>query len=276
MRFFCYLLILGSVLFATTPNYFDNLIASENTIGVTSVGHSYFLTHRHNNKVVLLIHGYTSNPEETRNIGNYLYSQGFDVFGIRMAGHGTKPEDLKTTTWQQWYSSVSDAYSELRSRYTKVYLFGVSMGAVAALKIAEETTPNGVVCAGAFLMPTSPLISFGHFIYPVSRIFGSDSIYFDAPIPKERQHITYIRNPLTSTMQLIDFQNNVPSSLSRISAPILLMQCSKDNVASPKSSQLIYGQVKASKKQLVWEGKEHSFLIDVDKKLYKQIAVWYR
>src|SRR4051812_26008702 len=63
---------------------------------------------------VLLTHGFTSSPAEVRPLGIYLAEQGYTVYGPLLAGHGTAPEDLRTTTWQQWVASAEAGLAELR------------------------------------------------------------------------------------------------------------------------------------------------------------------
>ncbi|MDD5456752.1 MAG: alpha/beta fold hydrolase [Candidatus Margulisbacteria bacterium] len=269
-----YLLILLSS-FIYSADFFSDLLYRETSLNVSSTGHTYYYQHPSSNKVVLLIHGYTSNPSETINLGNYLYMQGFDVFGVRLEGHGTSPEDLCKTTWQQWYSSADQAFLYLKSKYDKVYIFGVSTGALTGLKLAENHDVAGLVCAGTFIYPKS-IIKFGYRLYPIAKFLHIPLGYVRAPIPKERQHITYTRNPLDTTMQLMYFVNDVKPKLNKITCPVLLMHCPKDDVADPKSAQYVYDHIKSADKKLVWAGKEHSFLIDKDEKIYKQITEWYK
>lgn len=49
-------------------------------------------------------------PEEIRPLADYLYKNGYNVYGVRLRGHGTAPEDLAIRSWQKWYNSASRAY----------------------------------------------------------------------------------------------------------------------------------------------------------------------
>ena len=55
----------------------------------------------------LVLHGFSANPEEMRWLGDYLYSQGHTILGVRLAGHGTDPHDLARTRWTDWLIAVS-------------------------------------------------------------------------------------------------------------------------------------------------------------------------
>ncbi len=93
----------------------------------------------------LLIHGLTGTPIELRYISNGLARAGFTVSVPQLAGHCGTLEDLKATTWQDWYQSAEDALVELRKTCDLIIVGGLSMGAVLALRLAAEhpDTVNG-------------------------------------------------------------------------------------------------------------------------------------
>src|SRR5436190_11697172 len=64
---------------------------------------------------VLLTHGFTSSPAEVRPLGLFLAEQGYTVYAPRLAGHGTAPEDLQTTSWPEWVASARAGLAELRA-----------------------------------------------------------------------------------------------------------------------------------------------------------------
>ena len=104
---------------------------------------SYF--HAGSKTGFLLIHGLTGTPTELRYISNGLSRAGFTVSVPQLAGHCGTLEDLKATTWQDWYQSAEDALFELRKTCDLVIVGGLSMGAVLALRLAAEhpETVNG-------------------------------------------------------------------------------------------------------------------------------------
>ena len=50
----------------------------------------------------LLIHGFASSPPEMRPLGDFLHQRGITVSAPLLPGHGTVPEDLNRTLWQDW------------------------------------------------------------------------------------------------------------------------------------------------------------------------------
>ncbi len=78
---------------------------------------------------VLLVHGFTGSPSEMRLLGEYLNGQGYTVLAPRLAGHGTRVEEMITTGWPMWYENVEDAYHLLSGLCPDITAVGLSMGA---------------------------------------------------------------------------------------------------------------------------------------------------
>ncbi len=87
---------------------------------------------------VLLIHGLTGTPNEMRIIAKGLNKAGFTVMSMQLAGHCGTEEDLCKTCWQDWYASVVEAAENLSKQVEHVFVAGLSMGALLALKLAAE------------------------------------------------------------------------------------------------------------------------------------------
>jgi carboxylesterase len=87
---------------------------------------------------VLLIHGLTGTPAEMRYIAKSLLKQGFSVACPQLAGHCGSVSDLKKSTWKDWYHSMDVAFEALKEQHKRVYVSGLSMGALIALKLAEN------------------------------------------------------------------------------------------------------------------------------------------
>ena len=56
---------------------------------------------------VLMVHGFTGSPASMRPIGEWLASNGLSVEGVRLPGHGTSVEDLRTRAWTEWVGAAT-------------------------------------------------------------------------------------------------------------------------------------------------------------------------
>ena len=55
---------------------------------------------------VLLVHGLGGTPTELRFVAHGLARAGHTVYCCQLAGHCATPEELRRSTWQEWYASV--------------------------------------------------------------------------------------------------------------------------------------------------------------------------
>lgn len=86
----------------------------------------------------LLIHGLGGTPLEMKFVAQGLARRGNAVECVQLAAHCGSLEDLRESTWQQWYESVAAAHTRLRRSYDSVIVGGLSMGAVLALHLAGQ------------------------------------------------------------------------------------------------------------------------------------------
>lgn len=86
----------------------------------------------------LLIHGLSGTPVELRYIANGLARAGHSVYCPQLAGHCGTLEELRATTWHDWYDSAETALKRLSETCDQVFVGGLSMGAVLALRLASQ------------------------------------------------------------------------------------------------------------------------------------------
>jgi carboxylesterase len=87
---------------------------------------------------VLLIHGLGGTPVELRFIAQGLARAGHTVYCCQLAGHCGTPEELRRSTWREWYASVEAAHDRLRETCDVVVAGGLSMGGILALHLAQQ------------------------------------------------------------------------------------------------------------------------------------------
>ena len=87
---------------------------------------------------VLLIHGLGGTPIELRFIAQSLARAGHTVYCCQLAGHCGTPEELRRSTWQEWYASVEAAHDRLREHCDIIVAGGLSMGGILATHLAQQ------------------------------------------------------------------------------------------------------------------------------------------
>jgi esterase/lipase len=87
---------------------------------------------------ILFLHGYSSSRSFVLAEATALQKIGYPVFLINYRGHGNS-SSRSTSMGMEETSEVEQAFTFLRSKgYSKVVIYGVSLGAVIALKAASE------------------------------------------------------------------------------------------------------------------------------------------
>jgi carboxylesterase len=87
---------------------------------------------------VLLIHGLGGTPVEMRFIAQALGRAGHTVYCCQLAGHCGTPEELRRSTWREWYASVEAAHARLAETCDVIFAGGLSMGGILALHLAQQ------------------------------------------------------------------------------------------------------------------------------------------
>lgn len=209
---------------------------------------------------VLLVHGFTATPVEVRRLADRLHAAGFTVAGPLMAGHGTRPEDLNETRWQDWVWSVEQVYHELATRCERVIIGGESTGALVALYLASKDPDiTAVLCY-------APAIKLQASRADLFRLYLAAP--FIAAVPKESLDVDtrwqgYPVNPLKGAVQLLAFEKEVEARLPRIEQPVLVVQGRQDTTIAPESRDIILGAVASEIKEFhMMEHSTHVVLLD--------------
>ncbi|WP_028777965.1 alpha/beta hydrolase [Shimazuella kribbensis] len=222
---------------------------------------------------ILLIHGFTGTPSELRPMGDYLHKQGFTVSAPLLSGHGTTPEDLQRTSWQDWVQSVEMAFAELKQAgVEKLYVVGFSMGGILGLyqTLEQQSLIDGVVSICAPIKVRDFRANFVRFIH----WFMPFSLRGEGKHPDIEQYLVpYDRTPLKSVGELNRLIRYVRKRLAQIHIPALIIQSKKDETVAPGSANIIYNQISSSDKTLTWyENSSHIITLDRErKKLFQEV-----
>jgi carboxylesterase len=211
----------------------------------------------------LLVHGLTSTPQSVRALGEAFAARGIDVEAVLLPGHGTTPEDLESTTWQDWYDAVRAGLDRLRPRCDRVFVCGQSMGGALALRAAAREPVDGVMSLAGFVYLRDWRLRFLPLMKRVKR--WRASIGNDIADPMRRDEISYDRIAFSTIEQLIALGHAVRPDLERIDVPALIMQSRVDHVVPADTADFIYDAIHSSDKELVrLENSYHVISMDYD------------
>jgi carboxylesterase len=239
---------------------------------------------------ILLVHGLTGTPNEMRAVGVGLNRAGFTVQAMQLAGHCGDEADLLATRWTDWYASVCTAAAALRERVDHLFVGGLSMGAILALKHAAEHPKDvdGVVAYGASFRYDGwsiPRVSraLAHLL-PLARPLGIGrrrSFQEQPPygIRDERLRGAILAlmqggdstqaglpgNPWHALADMYALSARVRRQLPDVTVPCLVIHASDDDVASVKNAELIARRVRGPVELVLLRDSYHMITIDQER-----------
>ena len=235
---------------------------------------------------VLLIHGLTGTPMEMRLLGKGLNRAGFSVHGMQLAGHCGDVDDLLATGWRDWYASVEKAADDMLTKVDHLFVGGLSMGALLALKLAADRPQRiaGVGVYGATFRYDGwsiPRLARLSFMLPFLKALGigRGRSFMEQPpygIRDERLRAQISAamlggdsaaaglpgNPWYSLAEMYRLAAIVRRQLPQVIAPCLVAHASDDNVASVKNAALVTREVSAPTELLLLDDSYHMITID--------------
>jgi len=201
----------------------------------------------------LLVHGFTGSPSELRPLADYLQARGYGGSAVLLPGHGTTPQDMAKTSWQDWYRVVEEEYLRLCRQGKWVLPIGFSMGGILCLHLAaQQQNIPGVVTL------SSPIFIGNRKAYlaPVLRFFYR---YRRKPVAAEVQaqklaegYFSYSITPISSLASLLQIIRLVKKELAGLQLPTLIMQSWADRTVNPKSAEYIFTHLGCDRKGVTW------------------------
>lgn len=221
---------------------------------------------------ILLVHGITGSPAEMKPLVRKLTGEGFEVACPPLAGHCSTLSALKETRWTDWYQSLETALDDLRTRCDTIFVSGLSMGALLALKLAADHPDliGGVATLSAtffydgwnvpplrqkFLLPLviySPLRFFLSYHEPPPYGIKDDRIraMIDAVyrgqcegLPEMYGYSEFPGVTIRETFRLIAAAKR---ELAAIVAPLLIVHSTEDDMASLKNAAFLADSVSST------------------------------
>ena len=222
---------------------------------------------------VLVCHGFTGCTQSMRPLAEALHAAGFTVVGPRLAGHGTTPEDMATTTAQDWIASVDAAVATLRERCDKVFMAGLSMGGLLTLYTAAMHAESiaGIVTINAPLTIGSPDLAGLALSAAAPTMLPGLGSDIKAPGVEE---LAYDRLPVPALRQIYALSAVTRDLLPRVRCPALVMQSREDHLVSHANASAIASQLGSDRVQMLYlNDSYHVATLDNDKALIERRVV---
>jgi len=248
-----------------------------------------------NGAAILLIHGITGTPSEMRYLGKKLNAAGFTVVCNTLPRHCESLGELKRVTWQEITDACLKDFQELKSKYNKVFVGGLSMGALMAVHIAHKfpAEVSGIIALAPTLFYDGWALHKGkvlmNFVWHVPFIRNAIQIregwpyglkdetlranferfYKDAKVSEFDKNVLLFGSPFFPMACLYQhhlFTKVVMNEFASVRNPIVIIHAREDDMASIKNARYVLENIGSDNKLLVeLEDSYHMVTIDKEK-----------
>lgn len=218
----------------------------------------------------ILLHGYTSTPTEMEDVAALIRNEFNDSIYVPMfAGHGQVPSLLLGNNAETWYAELTALYERILPDCEKINVVGSSMGAMLALRLAEDKELGNIYLFSPYLKIKSGWISKELQI----KLLGGAFNYLKKDKPGSindpeglKSHIGYMVMPFRPLQESFGFIDQVEKDLPEVTEPVLVQQSKNDDTVDPESAQEVYDDVSSKDKKILWyERSDHLILKDYDR-----------
>jgi carboxylesterase len=186
-----------------------------------------------NGQAVILIHGFGATPRSIFPVAEALYQQHYTVAGVRLPGHGTRPDDLKQRKAAEWIATARSAHDALAADGLKVSGGGLSTGALVALTLASQRPLHK-------LLLFSPFLQLRHHLAPFAGFLRFFVPYQKSAVDKTESDFYYSRRPLKAIAQINRLLRDMPGILPQIKSPTLVLTSTGDATIAPDTALKLY------------------------------------
>lgn len=219
---------------------------------------------------ILLIHGFTGSPAEMRPLGRYLHERGLTVAAPLLPGHGTTPADLNRRRWQEWLACTEAALAELQAQRRRVFVAGLSMGALLTLLLAARHPDlAGILVYSPAIIANDPRSYLVAILKHLIPSVPKPADYFADPTARAALW-TYPVYPTVAAHELMKLIGAARRALPDVACPALIVHSRRDPTIHPRSAQVVYDGVRSADKRLI-ELHDSGHVITLDSE-WEQVA----
>jgi carboxylesterase len=221
---------------------------------------------------VLVLHGFTGNPQSMRPLAEALASGGFTVELPLLPGHGTSLEDMLPTRWEDWSGAAEAQFQALAARCDHIAVVGLSMGGALACWLAERHPHlSGIALVNPLVHAPGEDVRSG-----LRGLLDADVATLDAigsDIKKEGQvEASYPGTPVAALLSLLEAADDVEARLPDIHCPVLVLSSREDHVVESVSGDTVEARVSGPVERVWLEDSYHVATLDNDAPLIEALV----
>lgn len=216
------------------------------------------------NRAVLLLHGFTGNSSDVRQLGRFLQKKGYTSYAPQYEGHAAPPEEILKSSPFVWLKDALDGYDFLVDKgYDEIVVAGLSLGGCYALKLSLNRDVKGIVtmCSPMYIKTEGAMFEG---VLQYARNFKKYEGKDEATIQKEMDNF----KPTDTLKELQGQIEDVREHIDEVMDPLLVIQAEQDQMINTDSANIIYNESESDDKYIKWYANSgHVITIDKEKEL---------
>jgi carboxylesterase len=211
---------------------------------------------------VLVLHGFTGNPQSLRPLAEALAGAGYTVDLPLLPGHGTAIEDMIPTRWTDWSGAAEAAYEKLAAACEDVAIVALSMGGTLSCWLAERHPEiRGLALVNPFI--EAPAESFRDMLRGALESGTDVAPGVGSDIKKGGVvELAYSDTPIAAALSLFEGIDDTAAALADIACPVLLLSSRDDHVVPTTSGDVLEAGVAGPVERVWLEDSYHVATLD--------------
>ncbi len=213
---------------------------------------------------MLLLHGFTGNSSDVRQLGRFLQKKGYTSYAPHYEGHAAPPEEILKSSPFVWFKEALDGYDFLVEKgYDEIVVAGLSLGGCYALKLSLNRDVKGIItmCSPMYIKTEGSMFDG---VLEYARNFKKYEGKDETTINKEMD----VFQPSETLKELQGQIQDVRDHVDEVMDPLLVVQAEQDQMINTDSANIIYNESESDEKDIKWYANSgHVITIDKEKEL---------
>ena len=204
---------------------------------------------------VLLIHGVSTGPGDLRELANFLFDSGYNVYVLRLPDYGTPGHTISEVSWESALHQARQCFQLLSRGTGRVHVVGMGFGATLALHLSGTESVSSLVLLSPAIMPKASFLQ---------RMLVRFKLH----------HLKFVHQMLGWNADLMEGMDKARSQVGKLRVPLYAAQCEDDDRASPLSLRFLQRKSKhqASRFQIFPSGGHAILAAHGEGGLFKDIV----
>lgn len=231
-------------------------------------------------EAILLIHGFRGLTQEFYYLFDRISEEGYTVSLPRLPGHGTNAADFHASTGDDWLRRVMDEYLLLKTKYEKVHIAGLSMGALLSLILAQEFNPASLCLMAPAISIRHKLINYIHvlkYLFPFADGQWDEEKEED-PLRKSLGREYWAKTDTWKLADMMSLRKRALRNLSRVEARTLTIVSEADKTVAPDAVEIISKGISSKNiEHLILKKSSHVLVNSYEKEIVAdRLIEWFK